>query len=176
MPTLPFGPTSEHRGVGAGYVDLPIEVHDASLLGVLRSVVEQGFDGVLVWRGCGGRDLREVVTRVQAEHEGTVIWLPEMPFGEMWSRIDYSKVAGGHADSFTTSIALALWPESVRLDAIPGPSLVPVWDRVPLDFTEWSDSGVIGDPQFNTAALGRQLHDEAVDWQAAQIGQLANKT
>jgi creatinine amidohydrolase len=174
MPTLPFGPTPEHRGFGAGYVDLPIEVHDAVVLALLRSVIKQGFRKVLVLRGCGGHDLRDVVTTVRAEDEGVVVSLPDMPFGEMWNRIGDASVPGGHADSFTTSIALALWPQSVRLDAIPGPSLSPDWEREPLDFTDWSESGVIGDPRFGSADLGRKLYEAAVKWLVTQIGDLAN--
>jgi creatinine amidohydrolase len=29
LPLLPFGPTPEHRSFGAGYVDLPVSVHEA---------------------------------------------------------------------------------------------------------------------------------------------------
>ena len=113
MPTLPFGPTPEHRGFGAGFIDLPVELHNAVLSSVLQSVIDQGFRRILIWRGCGGHDLRDVAARFGAEQEDVRIAVPEMPFADMWCRLGDGSVPGGHADSFTTSIALALWPDSV---------------------------------------------------------------
>ena len=173
MPTLPFGPTPEHRGFGAGFVYLPSEVHNAVINAVVRSVIDQGFRRILIWRGCGGHDLRDVVEGVRGAHGGVLVAMPEMPFAELWCRLGDADVPGGHADSFTTSIALALWPDSVRTEQIPGPSRVPEWDREPLDFTDFSDSGVIGDPRFGSAELGRQLHAESVAWLAGQIEELS---
>ena len=172
MPALPFGPTAEHRGFGAGYVDLPVEVHGAVIAAVLRSPIEQGFRRFLLWRGCGGHKLEEVVAQFTSEHDDVRIAMPAMPFGEMWCRLGDASVPGGHADSFTTSIALALWPASVRPDVIPGPSRTPDWDVDPLDFTVWSDSGVIGDARFGSAHLGKQLHREAVSWLADRVEEL----
>lgn len=80
-----------------------------------------------------------------------------------------ANVPGGHADSFTTAIALALWPHTVRRELIPGPSRVPQWDREALNFTDFSDSGVIGDARFGSAELGRKLHADSVAWLAGQI-------
>src|SRR5260221_406154 len=59
LPALPFGPTPEHRSFGAGYIDLPVAVHAAVLEAVLGSLATQGFQRILVWRGCGGNGGRQ---------------------------------------------------------------------------------------------------------------------
>ena len=43
IPTIPFGPTPEHKSYGAGYIDIPIEVHDSLVLSTLGSLAEQGL-------------------------------------------------------------------------------------------------------------------------------------
>ncbi|MGZ6544696.1 MAG: creatininase family protein [Actinomycetota bacterium] len=48
LPTLPFGPTPEHRGFGAGFIDLPEPVHDSVVEAVLLSLAEQGFTRIVV--------------------------------------------------------------------------------------------------------------------------------
>jgi creatinine amidohydrolase len=78
-------------------------------------------------------------------------------------------VPGGHADSFTTSIALYLRPEAVRIDQISNPQNAPVdWDDPHLDFARYSATGVIGDPTHASAALGARLWTEVVEV-AAQV-------
>jgi creatinine amidohydrolase len=116
LPALPFGPTPEHRGFGAGYVDLPIDVHEAVISAVLRSLIAQGFRRVLVWRGWGGHDLRRSIDDVKRDDHDIVVAMPELSLGEMGRRLGDPAVPGGRANSFTTSIALALWPHHVRLD------------------------------------------------------------
>ncbi len=163
LPALPFGPTPEHRGYGSGYIDLPESVHEAVLEAVLASLAEQGFRRIIVWRGCGGHRIDEVVSRCVGRRPGMRVEVPAWPFHDLWCRIADPGVPGGHADSFTTSIALHLWPEHVRLDRIPGPSPAPDWDDPKLDFSAVSPSGVIGDPRHGSADLGRRLWEASVD-------------
>ena len=40
LPTIPFGPTPEHRNYGAGYIDVPIDLHDSLVLAILVSLAE----------------------------------------------------------------------------------------------------------------------------------------
>ena len=55
LPMLPFGPTPDHRGFGGGYIDIPRDLHEAIVGHVLRSLVDQGFRRMVIWRGCGGQ-------------------------------------------------------------------------------------------------------------------------
>ena len=163
MPALPFGPTPEHRNFGSGFVDIPRQQHEDMVRSVLVSIADQGFTRIVVWRGCGEHDLSETVARFNAEHSGCVAVLPELPYHGIWSRVADPTVPGGHADSFSTSLALHLRPEAVRTDRIPGPQRGEVdWNDSDLDFRRYSDSGVIGDPTHASAALGAKLWEAVV--------------
>ena len=63
LPAIPFGPTPEHRHFGSGFIDLPLPLHQALVEAILTSLVTQGFQRMVLWRGCGGHDLAAVVDR-----------------------------------------------------------------------------------------------------------------
>jgi creatinine amidohydrolase len=169
LPTMPFGPTPEHRHFGSGFIDLPLALHHALTEAILISLVAQGFQRMILWRGCGGHDLAEVVDRFNHMHQGRArAFLPPHPFHEIWCRLADPSVPGGHADSFTTSISLYLRPASVRADQIWDPHSTAVdWNAPHLDFAHYSSTGVIGDPTHASAELGRKLWEAVVE-EAAQ--------
>jgi creatinine amidohydrolase len=171
LPALPFGPTPEHRSFGAGYIDLPVPVHEAVLEAVLESLATQGFQRILIWRGCGGHDLHAMVGRFNTQQQGHAhAFLPALPYHDLWCRLADAQVAGGHADSFTTAIMLHLRPEAVRRDRIVNPhSQEPDWTDPHLDFGQYSTTGVIGDPTHASAALGAQLWQACVAAGAREI-------
>jgi len=176
LPAMPFGPASEHKNYGAGYVDIPVKVHDALIHAALDSLAGQGFRRLVVWRGCGGHDLRGVVERFNHENEGgAVALLPEQPYGEIWHRLGDPEVPGGHADSFTTSISMYLRPETVRKDLIADPRNDPVeWDDPNLDFARYSATGVIGDPTHASPELGAKLWEAVVEEAALALKEAAD--
>jgi creatinine amidohydrolase len=143
---------------------------------ILDSLAEQGFGRMVIWRGCGQHDLQEVVERFNVEHAGSArASQPELPHHAIWCRIGDPAVPGGHADSFATSIALHLRPESVRLERIPAPELEPVnWDDPKLDFARYSSTGVIGDPTHASAELGARLWNAVVDESARILAEIAD--
>lgn len=164
LPAVPFGPTPEHRGYGSGYVNVPVEVHEMLILAVLDSLAEQGFHRIVVWRGCGGHDLSGVVDRFNDEHMEARAFLPSQPYHEIWRRLGDPSVPGGHADSFTTSIALHLRPGAVRADRIFDPRNEEVrWEDPDLNLARYSSTGVIGDPTHASAELGARLWPEVVE-------------
>ena len=173
LPAIPFGPTPEHRNYGSGYIHIPMEVHQALVHSVLTSLAEQRFRRIVVWRGCGGHNLTQVVEQFNIEQAGKArALLPALPYHDIWCRIGDPSVPGGHADSFATSIALHLRPDAVRADLIArSPQETVDWDDPHLDFTRYSPSGVIGDPTHASAELGARL------WQAVvEAAALALKT
>jgi len=173
LPVMPFGPTPEHRNFGSGFIDLPLTLYNALIEAILSSLVAQGFERMILWRGCGGHDLAEVVDRFNQMHQGKArAFLPPLPFHEIWCRLADPSVPGGHADSFTTSISLYLRPESVRQDQIWDPHSTAVdWTDPHLDFARSSSTGVIGDPTHASAVLGRRLWEAAVE-EAVQTFQM----
>lgn len=176
LPAIPFGPTQEHRNYGSGYIDIPRELHDSVVLATLASLADQGFQRIVVWRGCGEHDLREVVARFNNTYKKKAqAFLPILPYHDIWCRIGDASVPGGHADSFTTSVSLHLRPESVRTDRIVDPSHGEVdWDDPDIDFSHYSRTGVIGDPTHASAELGSRLWVAVVEEVAAVFRSIAN--
>lgn len=165
LPAMPFGPTPEHAGYGSGYINIPKEIHETLLASILKSLREQGFKRIIVWRGCGQHDLREAVTRYNKESgKKSRAYLPAMPYHDIWMRIGDPNNPGGHADSFTTSIMLYHRPEMVRQNKIINPHSTEVdWDDPNLDFGKYSQTGVIGDPTTASAELGKKLWEAIVE-------------
>lgn len=176
LPAMPFGPTSEHRSFGAGYIDLPAETHDTVMRAVLESLADQGFGRILLWRGCGGHDLRLVVEEFNAARQATATtYLPRHPFHDIWCSVADATIPGGHADSFATSIALFRHPEHVRLDRIPETvSLEPAWGEPDLDLARYSTTGVIGDARHASAALGERLWEASVGAVVGVLREIVN--
>ncbi|GHO78370.1 creatininase [Ktedonobacter sp. SOSP1-85] len=170
LPAMPFGPTPEHRNFGSGFIDVPVSLHDALIEATLTSLVTQGFKRMVIWRGCGGHALNGVVERFNQMYQGKAqAFLPPHPFHEIWCRLADPMIPVGHADSFTTSISLYLRPETVRQEWITNPHSTEVdWNDPNLDFARYSSTGVIGDPTYASAELGKRLWEAVVE-EAAQM-------
>lgn len=164
MPPVPYGPTPEHRGFGAGFVDLPQALHESLIEAVLESLVSQGFRRVLVWRGCGQHKLEGAIEGfLQRRHDR--LWVEMAPdiFSSIWKTHGIPGLAAGHADAFATSIALYRRPESVRMGEIRRPLFsIPNWDDPSLDLSRHTDSGSIGDPSRASAELGEVLWEAVI--------------
>jgi creatinine amidohydrolase len=175
LPVLPFGPTPEHKGFGSGYIDMPQEVHSAVIKSILNSLAEQRFRRIILWKGCGGHELSQVVAEFNEIHEGFCkTYYPELPYHEIWCKIGNPDVPGGHADSFITSISMHLRPEVVRNELISNPHNEPVdWKDPDLDFSRYSSTGVIGDPTKATDELGAELWEAVVKRLAGTIKEYA---
>jgi creatinine amidohydrolase len=165
LPVMPFGHTPEHRNYGSGYIDLPKDLHEALVFAILKSLSEQGFRRIIVWRGCGQHDFFDTVARFNKEYKGKAkAYLPDLPYHDIWMRIGDPDNPGGHADSFTTSIVLYHRPELVRLDKIINPHHSDVdWKDPNLDFSRYSATGVIGDPTKASIELGKKLWEAVVE-------------
>jgi len=169
LPALPFGPTPEHRSFGSGFIDLPRDLHETIVEEVLVSLADQRFRRIVVWRGCGGHDLRPAVARFNERAGHARAFLPDLPYHRIWCSIGDPANPGGHADAFATSLALHLRPEMVRRDLIANSPQSPVdWNDPQLDFARYSPTGVIGDPTPASAELGARLW-RAVVAEVAQV-------
>lgn len=173
VPTLPFGPTPEHRNYGSGFIDLPQEVHEQVIRAVLDSLADQGFRLIMLLIGCGQHHIQETVARFNAARQGhCTAYIATLPLWEIWCGCADPSVEGGHADSFTTSIMLFLRYESVRQQLIRNPHIKPVnWDDPNLDFAQYSTTGVIGDPTHASVELGARLWARVI---SAGVDELAD--
>lgn len=178
LPAFPFGPASEHRGFGAGYIDVPQEIHEGLVVAVLRSLTDQGFKRIVIWRGCGGHRLDAAVRNFLNDVGSDVnVFLPTSPYQRVWQEIGEDQAPGGHADAFATSLALHLRPEAVRVDEIRSPSFeLPDWSDPSLDLTDFTDTGSIGDPTRASSELGRRLWVAVVDEAAATLAGYDRRT
>ena len=145
-------------------MDLPVNLHESLVESILTALAEQGFRRIIVWRGCGSHDLRDTVERFNARFDGqSRAFLPGHPYHDIWCWVADPSVPGGHADSFVTSIALHLRPDTVRRDRIANPDQRRMnWEDPDLDFACYSPTGVIGDPTHASAELGAKLWDEVI--------------
>lgn len=177
LPAMPFGPTPEHANFGSGYVDVPVTLHNQLVESILSSLAAQGFRRIVVWRGCGGHDLTEVVARFNGVHSPKArAFLPQMPFHDLWCDMGYGHVPGGHADSFATSLAMHLRPQSVRHELIENPHNAPVnWNDPALDFAQVSATGVIGDPTFASPELGARIWPQVVETVAKILFEISSR-
>lgn len=163
-PVLPFGTAFEHVNYGSGYVNLPQSVFEDVLYHTLKSFSDQGFKKIIIWRGCGGHQVNQLIKRFNNDFKNkTVVSTLHHPFYDVWCSFMAADIPGGHADSFTTSITMYKHPEKVRNDLISNPkSLEPAWDDPELDFSLYSENGVIGDPTHASPELGEKLWDKTV--------------
>ncbi|WP_410769474.1 creatininase family protein [Fontibacillus sp. BL9] len=165
LPTMPFGPTPEHRNYRAGYINIPQSVYEEVIKSIIVSLVEQDFKKFIVWRGCGGHNLDNVINELHTSYKKSIqIYNPRHPFYDVWCTYEDSNIPGGHADSFTTSIGLFKRPESIRHELISNPmNSEPDWGDPELDFTKYSSTGVIGDPTRSSKELGEKLWKETIN-------------
>lgn len=162
LPGLPFGPTPEHAGFGAGYLNLRQATHEAVVEDVLTSLAEQGFASLFLWRGCGQHELGTVLSRFNATHDHARTFQPVIDYPAI-SRCAFGHdVPGGHADSFATSVCLLLRHEAVRRERIRRRVMAPfAWSRS-MNFAAISDTGVIGDPTQASETAGARIWDLVV--------------
>ena len=165
LPVIPYGPTPEHTGIGAGYINLPQNLHEKVYKAVLQSLVEQGFRRIIIWTGCGQHQLDSMVHEFQQKMNNLVnIYIPPKPYQQVWEQIGDPTIPGGHADMFTTSIALALRPNDVQRDRIKNPEYtVPNWDDPNLDLSKFTNTGSIGEITESSADLGMKLWESIVE-------------
>lgn len=175
LPTMPFGPTPEHRNYGSGYIDVPQELHEKLIEAVLTSLAEQGFKRIVVWCGCHQHNLSGIIESFNKINARTAhAFLPDLPYSEIMGRVAPG-IAGGHADSFATSIAMFLRPQAIRQEKIPAPMNDPInWDDPNLDFTRYSSSGVIGDPSHSSPDLGAKLWASVIENVALTLRHISN--
>lgn len=144
---------------------------------ILISLAEQGFNSLVVWQGCGGHNLRNVVQVFnQSNQFHAKAYLPVLSYEKLWCRYGNPLIPGGHADSFSTSIALYLKPQMVREKLIPMPETQEVnWNDPALDFSKYSTTGVIGDARHGTKKIGQKIWTELVKQASIIIKNVADE-
>ena len=114
LPALPFGPTPEHRNFGAGFIDIPIRVYDAFVTAILDSLAAHGFEKIVIWRGCGGHDLSDVVAQHNRTAPTTTVRRDRIPAGTS-AQPDWADPALDFTDCSTNGVVGTAAMASVEL-------------------------------------------------------------
>jgi creatinine amidohydrolase len=171
---------SPHHMPFGGTVTVERDELVSTLEGIADSALENGFDGLLLLNGHGGNSsLVDTASgsigkdHPEAEVLSLTYFLLAAPFGD---EIRDSEVGGmGHGGEFETSLMLHLYPDLVDEDQAEGTNVDEPYDTAPQDllvggplsvyrpFTEYSESGVLGDPEAGTAEKGAELFSRLGD-------------
>jgi len=147
---------------------------------IADSALDNGFDALLFLNGHGGNAslIEDAVSTIGVDHPaaeilGLTYFDLAAPFIDDIRESDVGGMA--HAGEFETSLMLYLRPELVHTDAIEGTKLesdythgnTDMFDTGSLssysDFSEYSESGGIGEPDLATADKGKEIYDRLGD-------------
>lgn len=165
-------------GVAAGYagsLSIPDTAFKGLILGVARSLLEQGFKKIFFLNGHGGNQsyVEDVVTELNSEYPYTAtipLYLSGKRGTQALRKVGF-KYWIRHADEIETSLMLAINEKAVRKEKIVdevGP--LKTKDYKPFDegtlklFLPWeyeSKTGVYGEPSKATKEVGEFLLEEA---------------
>lgn len=166
--------------------------HD-DMLGIIEELadaaLDNGFDSLLLLNGHGGNDslISSATSTIGTDHPKTeVLGLTYFQLAASFiDNIRDSELGGmGHAGEFETSLMLHLRPELVKEDLMEGTNMDEPYPQgiddlvaggplsVYRDFTEYSDSGAIGDPTLASAEKGEQILDRLCDEVADILSQM----
>lgn len=175
-PTIPVGIAEEHRDF-AGTLWVREETFRRYVREIVESLAHHGFERVVVVNGHGGNvdALRECCARIS--RDGTAYAVAYTWFDAVES------VELGHGGAAETSLIRHLHPELIDEDRTDraAKGAAESWGEwlhgtnLAHDSSEFTDSGVVGDPRDGDAALGRELLEEAATALAELLEAVADR-
>lgn len=174
-PTLWAGRSPHHLPFG-GTISLDTDTALKTLCSVAETGLENGFDALLFLNGHGGNIslIDDAVSEVGAANlTAEILGLTYFHLASSFvDDIRESDVGGiSHGGEFETSLMLHLRPDLVHEEAITGTHREATYDTEGRDlfdngalsvyrpFTEYSESGAVGDPHLATADKGQRFYD-----------------
>jgi creatinine amidohydrolase len=170
LPTLWLGASHHHLEFG-GTLSLDVDMHATVISELLRPLLEDGYQRILILNGHGGNiDTMHVALRgLQPSYRGRALtaasyW--ELAEKELAELAEGPRKSMGHACEFETSMILALRPELVRRDQIANdppvnePALRGLFTAE--DMKQRTDHGCVGYPELATAEKGRKFLNAAI--------------
>ena len=164
-PTQWLGASAHHLRIGAT-LDSSLEVYIETLMGMARSVLNDGFPRILLLNGHGGNidPMRVAVRRIQNEYVDRLLsaacyW--DVADELIKQSLDGAHKFVGHACEFETSMLMHLRPELVKLELVKDDgelitdNLVGVY--ISRDLRQRTAEGCTGRPDLASAAKGRML-------------------
>ncbi|MCS6851801.1 MAG: creatininase family protein [Gemmataceae bacterium] len=177
LPTLWLGASHHHLRFGAT-LSVDVDLHVTILCELLRPLLEDGYQRVLILNGHGGNidTLRLALRRLQPHYPnrmlcGASYW--ELAEKELAALAEGPRKIMGHACEFETSMVLALRPELVRREQVRNdpptdePELRGLY--VAEDMKQRTDHGCVGYPELASAEKGQEFLAAAIDRTAAVV-------
>lgn len=178
-PTMWTGHSPHHMPFG-GTISLDVDSFLSHARAIGESVIDSGFDALFFVNGHGGNiSLVSSVTGALGPEYPDVQILGTTYFQlatDAVGELRDTEIGGmGHGGEYETSLMLHLHPDLVDEDAMTGTMMDEPYElgtkdlvaggplSVYREFTEYSDSGAIGDPTAASAEKGEQLYDVLTD-------------
>jgi creatinine amidohydrolase len=171
LPTQWLGASSHHLRFGAT-LSAEVDTHITLLCDLLRPLLDDGHQRVLVLNGHGGNiDTMQVALRrlhaAYPDRQLTAASYWDLAAVELAALAEGPRKSMGHACEFETSMVLALRPELVRREEIrddPPPSEPALRGLyVAEDMKQRTQRGAVGYPELATAEKGRAFLQAAVN-------------
>jgi creatinine amidohydrolase len=171
LPTLWFGASSHHLRLG-GTLSAEVDTHITMLCDLLISLLESGYQRILVLNGHGGNidTMHLALRRLEPRYRNRLIgaasyW--ELAEKELAELAEGPRKTMGHACEFETSMMLTLRPDLVHGEHIendppnPEPGLQGLFTAE--DMKQRTDHGAVGYPELATAEKGEKFLGAAVN-------------
>jgi creatinine amidohydrolase len=172
-PPVWSGYSPHHMSFG-GTITLEYDDMLDTVEGIADSTLENGFDALLLLNGHGGNGslVSSATSTIGMEHpEAEVLGLTYFQLaGSFIDEVRDTDLGGmGHAGEFETSLMLYLRPELVEEDLAEGTNMDEPYPQsiqdltaggplsVYRDFSEYTESGAIGDPMVASAEKGKRV-------------------
>jgi len=168
LPAIPYGDTWNNEGF-AGTLSLGPDTLRAVIEDIGRGLNRLGVRGLVVLNGHFGNrsPIALAARRLVTENALPVLHLDYPNLDNIAAEIANSQPAGPgffHADEVETSMMLALAPASVHMERATAeyPEFPATFAVEPMPLSDFSQSGVFGDPRPATPLKGTQIVDRIV--------------
>lgn len=175
-----WGGLSPHHLPFGGTISIPFETLLKLVENIAESLIDNGFDAVLILNGHGGNAslIDAAVTTVGDAHPDVdVLSLSYFRLAEGFIDDVRESQSGGmaHAGEFETSLMLHLRPDLVQTDQLEGTYRAEAYDLGRQDlfdggaltvfrtYDELTDSGAAGDPELASEEKGEQIFDHVCE-------------
>jgi creatinine amidohydrolase len=182
LPALWYGFAPHHMSF-SGTVTLAAETYLALVRDISRSVISHGVSQLVILNGHGGNvaPLRMLSAELARDcgRAPLIVTYWETINREIHEIFAEPELVCGHACALETSLALHLFPQLVRRQAIPagrsgesGPHMFGTSGAFEgLDFGRFSANGVIGDPSLASPEVGARLFTLLTDKLTSTVAQ-----
>lgn len=165
LPPIPYG-------VDCNLMDFPLAIHvsqatiDQMVREIALSLLHYGIRKLVIVNGHGGNDFAPLARQLQCDHPIHLFLCDWWKVGHDRYK-EFFQAPDDHAGEMETSVALAMYPELVELEAAGDGKARPFrfealekgWVRTSRTFRRLNDHCAVGDPSAATAAKGQQYLD-----------------